>query len=537
MSWSLKDAGVLPRMWRQQGRAWFAPANAPRALPAMTGLAGDADAMPRLQPLATPLMTSGLPPAVMERMAGAFRSFGLVPLQAGIGGSAGGTEAAATADTNAPSARLEPGSVLAVPLLTGDIDMTAVGTTTEVIGDRVWGFGHPFNNEGRVSLPMGAGVVNGIIPNLQTSFKLGSLTQMAGTLTTDASVGVSGREGKPPPTVPIELTIAPADGSEPRVYHFQAAQHPRFTPLIAAAAFSGALSGSSELPQYNTIDYDLKLTFANGQTVRIANRAANGTAADVFGDAIAVMQAASDNPFLRVLLKNVSGTIKVTPSAQLAQIEDVHLPKSKYRPGEEIKAFVTYQLFREGERTMPVDLELPRDLLPGVYQLVISDAQRYFLEQQTEPFRFSAQNIQDVFAVLDDATKIRENALYLRLLRQPDGIAIGRTAMPRLPSSRREVLMGAGRSDTTAFVSSTVKIIPTDLVMSGSAEFAITIEAGAKVALGGATPARIPTASAPAKAEEPHHATTPPTGKEVPGNKETPKAPAEPPHAPRERGG
>src|SRR6185437_6835179 len=140
---------------------------------------------------------------------------------------------------------------------------------------------------------------------------------------------------------------------------------------------------------------------------------------------------------------------------------------------------------------------------------VISDAQHYFMqEQQTEPFRLTAQNINDVFAALNDVTKVRENALYLRLVRQPDGIAIGRTAMLRLPSSRRQILMGAGRSDTTLFVSSTVKSVPTEMVMNGSAEFAITIEAGAKVAVAGVVAPTVAPVVIPSKAEEPRRAET-----------------------------
>ena len=504
-TWSLWDACVLPMEWKENRHSWADLLQPPLKQSDLTGV-------PRLTPLGTPLMISGLSPSAMSQLSPAFNAVGLVPLQAGIGGSG---------PIDGPAAPMEPGSVFAVPLLTGDVELTAIGTTTEVIGNRVWGFGHPFNNEGRVSLPMGGGQVNGIIPNIQTSFKLGSLTQMRGTLTTDASVGVSGHEGSLPPMVPIELTVSPADGSEPRVYHFQAAQHPRFTPLIAGAAFSGALVGSSELPQYNTVDYDLDLTFVNGKTVHLANRSANATAVDVFGDAIAVMSAASDNPFERVLLKNVSGWVKVSPRVEEAQILDVHLPKTRYRPGETIKAFVTYLPFRSTQQTMPVELDLPRDLGPGMYELVISDAQHYFMqEQQTEPFRLTAQNINDVFAVLNDVTKVRENALYLRLLRQPDGIAIGRTAMLRLPSSRRQILMGAGRSDTTLFVSSTVKTVPTEMVMNGSAEFAITIEAGAKVAVAGVVAPTVAPAVIPGKAEEQHRVETPiPKGPQTPAPK------------------
>lgn len=504
ISWSPLDAGIVPRIARHR--------NLTRQSQFITrqtsSLLGNAERTSQLQPLSTPLMAAGLPAKLLDQLAPTFQSNRLLPLQTGGAASGRGNE---------PPAKLEPGSVLAVPLLTGDLELTAIGTCTEVLGDRVWGFGHPFNNEGRVSLPMASGRVNGIIPSLQLSFKLGALDEIRGTLTTDASVGVSGREGKPPPMIPIEIRVSPADGSEPRVYHFQSARHPKLTPAIAGAAFAGALSGSSELPQYNTIDYDLTLSFANGQSVRVANRAVNGTPPDIFADAVAVMQSASENPFERVMLQKITGTARVSPEAHGAQVLDVHLAKSKYRPGEVVNAFVTYQPFHAEQATIPVEMELPRDLRPGAYQLVISDAERYFNDVQvTEPFRLSTQSIEDVFSLLKDITAIRENALYVRMMRQPDGVAVGRTAMPRLPSSRREVMLGAGRSDTTAFVSSTVKVIPTDLVMTGSAEFTIRVEAGAKVAVGGANaPSRSgPSSGPPSKGEEP---------RKVPGKEPAPK--------------
>jgi hypothetical protein len=359
-------------------------------------------------------------------------------------------------------------------------------------------------------------VINGIIANLNTSFKLGSLTQTSGTLTTDGSVGVAGDSGAVPVTIPIDIIVTPADGSAEKSYHFDASRHPKLTPMIAGAAFSAAVSGSSELPQLNTVDYQLDLTFSNGQTVSLANRAVNGTAGDLFGDAGVVMQAAAENPFQRVMVKKITGSVKVRPIVEAAQIVDVNLPKSHYHPGDKVKAFVTYQPFRGAEGVLPVELELPHDLPHGTYQLIISDAQRYFNdEQQSKPFQFTAENIGDVFSVLKDVAAIRENAIYVRLLRHPDGVAIGHTALPHLPSSRREILLASGRSNTTPFISSTVKIIPTDLVMTGSSEFAIEVETASKAVVGAPRGVKVEPAGAPTpKAEEPKKTAAP---SETPG--------------------
>lgn len=471
-------------------------------------LGGGSDDPTRLRPLGTPLMVAGLSPKLLEQFGPLFRAYGLIPLQAGGGSTTGeqraGLKPAPTAggsggDNDEPAAKLEPGSVLAVPLITGDVEMTAVGTCTEVIGNRVFGFGHPFNGEGPVSLPMGSGQINTVIANLLTSFKIGSLTQVRGTLTSDQSVGVAGTTGKMPPMVPIQLRILYTDGSQDQTYHFNSARHSRFTPLLSALALMAAIGGERELPPYNTLDYDLSLQFANGESMQITNTSVNVGAAELFWQISTPMIAAAENPFEEVMLKQITGVVRVTPEAREANILSVNLPRTKYHPGENVKAFVTYRPFRGQEAVLPVDLQLPRDLPNGTYQLIISDWERFMRDEQTaKPFRFTADNIEEVFAVLKEVASFKHKAVYLRLLRQPDGVAIGRTAMPHLPSSRREVFIGAGRSNTTAFVSSTIQTVPADWVMKGEAEFTLTIDKAAKVDVGTTQPSKPDAASPPA---------------------------------------
>jgi hypothetical protein len=329
---------------------------------------------------------------------------------------------------------------------------------------------------------MGSGQISAVIANLNSSFKLGSLTKLRGTLTNDQTVGVAGVVGTPPKMAPMDIAIDYPDGSNNQTYHFNVALHPKLTPMIAAAAIQTVLGGTKELPAYDTLDYDLKLEFANGKMVELKNRSVNVHAQELFMEIGMPLVAAADNPFERVMLKKLSGTIHVSPEAREAKILAVNLPKVKYQPGETAKFFVTYRPFREDEAVMPVEFEMPRDLPEGNYQLFVTDWDTYLQqEQQARPFRFTADSSDEVFAVLKDLFAVKHNALYVRLLRQADGVAIGRTAMPKLPSSRRQVLLGAGLSNTTAFLSSTVKIIPTDQVMDGATSFAVTIAREAKV--------------------------------------------------------
>jgi hypothetical protein len=437
-----------------------------------------------LEPLATPLMAGGVNANTLERIAPLFAGTGLVPMQVGSGNGSEG-------DSSDPV--LEPGSVLAVPLLTGDMELTAVGTCTEKIGDRIFGFGHPFNGEGAIDLPMGAGSVATVVSNLETSFKLGFLSRPSGALLTDQTVGVAGIVGETAPMIPLEVRVVYDDGSVDETYHFHAALHPKLTPVIATTAVSMAMTGEKVLPQYHTVDYDLTAEFADGHSLHLVNSSVGGDGSEVIADVLMPLMAAADNPFKQVSLAKLTGTVRVADTSRAGDIVSVTVPRSKYQPGETVKAYVSYLPFQSEEASLPVELELPRDLPDGQYQFIVSDWTRYLEdEHNANAFKFNADNIDELFGVLRYVCGVQRESVYLRLVRQADGVAVGQIAMPHLPSSQRQVLLESGRSDITPFVTSTVKIIPVGMVMSGAAEFTLTIERHAKVQVPAPAPAVLP---------------------------------------------
>jgi len=120
-------------------------------------------------------------------------------------------------------------------------------------------------------------------------------------------------------------------------------------------------------------------------------------------------------------------------------------------------------------------MDLPRDLPKGPYPahcppMLIVTWQDYQRADRSDLRR----KVDDVFlvSVLHVWPGFATTALYVRLVRQPDGVRSGLNE-PAAASVRRRRQSLRGRRDAvhTAFVKLTVKVIPTDDVMSGSAEF------------------------------------------------------------------
>jgi hypothetical protein len=372
---------------------------------------------------------------------------------------------------------LAPGSVFGVPLLVGDADMTAIGTTTDVIGNNIFAFGHPFNNEGRISLPMGSGRIDTVIPTLTQSFKMGSVSATLGTLSTDESVGVAGQIGAAPSMIPLTIHTIYDDGSQDLVYHFQAAIHPLLTPAIIAAAIEAAVTGARGLPEHHTISYDATLEFANGRSFHLSDRESDSGPDGVSMAVELPVTLASSNPYQRVMPKKLDMTVHVSNMSHRAEIVNVTVPRQTYRPGETIRALVTYLPFHGSESVLPIEMPLPPSIPDGTYGFSVNDATHHLVsEAAIEPFKFTARNISDVFDAVTEQLSVRHDALYLRLIRRGDGVAMGRVAMSQVPSSLREVMLGDGRSDTTSFMSSDVRVVPTDWEFLGNADFKITVD-------------------------------------------------------------
>ncbi|HEX2999513.1 MAG TPA: SpoIVB peptidase S55 domain-containing protein, partial [Armatimonadota bacterium] len=109
---------------------------------ASSGTAAGRDGVLEMAPLATPVSVSGISERGMKQLSGVLSQFNAEPM-AGPGGI-----------SYPKPITLEPGSSVGASLITGDVDMTAVGTVTYRKGNQILAFGHPFLQMGAVDLPL-----------------------------------------------------------------------------------------------------------------------------------------------------------------------------------------------------------------------------------------------------------------------------------------------------------------------------------------------------------------------------------------------
>ena len=106
-------------------------------------------------PIETPLVFSGFHDNVLREFGPMFNQMGITAVQGGASRSTQQTRSL----RKIGRMRLQPGEAIAGVLVSGDMSVTGLGTTTYNDGKRVLGFGHPFFNLGPVNMPMSKGEI------------------------------------------------------------------------------------------------------------------------------------------------------------------------------------------------------------------------------------------------------------------------------------------------------------------------------------------------------------------------------------------
>src|SRR4029079_18061207 len=154
----------------------------------------------RLEEIATPVSFTGFTPATLEQFAPQLRRMGMDPRQ---GASGGGS----IPDRLGDPRQLEPGSMISVLLISGDMNGGAEGTITAIDGDRVYAFGHRFLGEGSTDLPFARAEVLALMPNLSSSFKISMAREWMGSITSDRETAVSGLTGRQASLIPVQIRV------------------------------------------------------------------------------------------------------------------------------------------------------------------------------------------------------------------------------------------------------------------------------------------------------------------------------------------
>jgi hypothetical protein len=416
------------------------------------------------------LLSTSLPVSVCRSLADSFGQLGFSAMPGGMTTAAENAE-----ELNVP---LERGSMLAAVLCSGDINLAASGTVTEVVGDTVYGFGHSFTSAGPVEFPMAAGKVHTVVASRESSFKFSSPGPILGTIQFDQNAAIRGQIGVMPTMVPMRITVSRFNDPEIRTYNCRLAYDRNYTPQIAQMVAGAAALMQGDLPPEHALRYTGSIGIKDNSPIRFANISSGRSAAELRSELQSTLDLLLNNPFKQIAPEGIEIEISIEPQDRVAAIWSAVLSQTTVKPGQTITAEITLQSFRAARSVCSVDIKIPETMPPGKYPLQLFGVAAYknFVSQNA-PQRF---RVVDADSLLDGLTRVLNvprNRLYAVLPVPATGLTFRRHELPDLPPTRMLLLQDAKRLEPIEpyknWVENSVEL---DKIVSGSAQIEITVE-------------------------------------------------------------
>ncbi len=401
----------------------------------LAGMPGRAQEVPspqadQFRPIATPVSLGGFTDRTLEVFAKDFERLGLRPLQ----GAGGGL-------TDDPGGALEPGSMISVGLIRGDMTFTASGTVTHVDGDRVFAFGHRFLSSGNTEMPMMRASVMTLVPNLNASFKLSGTGPLIGKISLDREAGIAGELGPGPSMVPSSIRVRQADGGSAS-YSMELVRDTQLTPLLLQIALFSAINVTERSLGPQTVSVRGGVEFKNGLPRLVLDDIYTGTGG--VGQIAALSTAAPLSYLLRtghtdLEIDSIDVEVESVQADAYTDLVRAWVSKTQVRPGETVEIRFAAKGPDGTERLRTLPYVVPVSQPAGAVEVTIGDAFTANLQQWRG--LFAGRKVRDAAATIRFLNNLRgSDRAYLRVWQRKRSLWLLSDKLPAPPASLHAVL-------------------------------------------------------------------------------------------------
>ena len=300
-------------------------------------------------------------------MAGGFTEYGLEYLKeklAPLGLDAVGVGGAGKSSDKP----LQPGGSVGVALMQGDLSLGALGTVTWTDDNgNVLAFGHSFMQRGNSSFFMNKAWVLGVIPNLQSGYKVGNIGEAVGSITQDRSSGIGGNIGKLPKSVPLFVTANDSSRAASNSVRVRLVEDEKLVPAIVDAAVVSTLNktvdrsgGGTAKLHFNItgVDSKKKLLTIDRENMYYSSDALLKNINAELNEALTILM---QNKFEPVELYGINVEAELSDAVQVAEVTGVRALKGTVKAGEKAAIEVKMKPYRGEEFTKTVYFTVPKD--------------------------------------------------------------------------------------------------------------------------------------------------------------------------------
>ncbi len=383
-----------------------------------------------LTPLNIPLVFSGFSSYAFEQSRSVFSNMGFEPVQSALSGQS-------IEEIPAPDLTLKEGGPVAIQLISGDLDMSAVGTVTYIDGSRVLAFGHPLYNLGAVDYAMTKAKVVTVVPSLMSSFKLTVSEGLVGKFTQDRVSGLLGELGKVPRLIPVNVKIINSSG-EIKDHKISVVDDKILTPALLNVSLASILTSEERAVGDLSLGLLGNIYLENGRNIRLEDLYSgqfDNSVLSVSSLLAGVVYYLSNNEFEELGIHRIDLGVQAFEEVRFSYLEKVWLDKYEVSPGESIQVKIDYRTLRGETRREEGNIQVPNLPAGSDLQLIVADAAAVsrIEMRQYRTTTFVPRSLDQLIRMLSSLRK--NNRIYIKIMASKPGIFLKGEEMSNLRMS------------------------------------------------------------------------------------------------------
>ena len=264
--------------------------------------------------------------------------------------------------------KAEPGASIAVQFARGSVELGAVGTLTEIDGDKVLAFGHPATDAGNVDYFLSSAYTYYTIKSQVLPFKVASIISPIGKVVQDRTYGIAAYLGTLPSTTTIDVNVN-SNGE-----HSFFVQLPESEDMLLKYASKVVLQclDDSLLSQHGgSSTADITIRLSDGTTIERKNMYSDPD--DISYKSVLeldeILYKLLTNPMKDVVPEYIGYKIDMSNKIKSAQIDKINMD-NLVKKSKPIKFEVSLRPFREEiyKEQISIDPNLPK----GNYTMILT---------------------------------------------------------------------------------------------------------------------------------------------------------------------
>ncbi len=404
---------------------------------------------PSLVGLRFPIRFGGFPAEILQTYRSFFWRLGFEPMQGAVLSGSGNE------DETISKTDLEPGSMISLLLVRGDLNLNVDCTITYRKGDSLYACGHRFLMVGPAKIPFAASRVITAVPSLASSFKLDVPGPLMGSITQDRFGAIYGIVGEKAPLIPVHIRL---DSTLNRVtdYNFEIVQQPYLSPFLLNLGVASTLTSTERTVGPSTLELKGKIQLANGEAIDLE---------DVISGDINTPNAAAvsatlpltyllRSSFPDVHIESVDLTLVSSNEKRTTTLEQAWSSQSEVAPGETIEVTTVLRTPAGETIVQKLPVEIPESVNDKDLSLVVgSGAAINAFQTRIASLAQAPRDLKQLVRALNKTR--RNNRLYALLMAPQRSFVIQGDEYPSPPPSLVQTLLADPAVSSSITYSST----------------------------------------------------------------------------------